>query len=245
MAPRRFPPLFKKQNRDSIIGKSDLCVAGTSAHDRGMVFAGLDSLFEQVRERLRGRASRNAGRRKGRDFRHSRCPGRRSGARRSYRSRAAARATGVSRRRFPPALPRIAFPPASEKSSTANKTPLRSATAIPTESSCASSRFARCGGEFIHCWWMLSALGPSATFSASELKRAPACEARSAIPGSPGSWCERVFCAAMRSACWRAAPANVALHFKGRKPMRRALVVRGFKQGLGRVFLLAASRRQK
>jgi hypothetical protein len=43
--------LFIKQNRDPIIGKPNLGVAGTSAHDCGVVVAGLDSLFEQVWER--------------------------------------------------------------------------------------------------------------------------------------------------------------------------------------------------
>jgi len=45
-------PLFKKQDRDSIIGKSDFRIARARAYDCGMIFTGLDSLLEDVRQLL-------------------------------------------------------------------------------------------------------------------------------------------------------------------------------------------------
>src|ERR1700722_3966671 len=44
--------LLIKQNRNSIIGKTYLRVARAGAHNREMVFTGLDSLFEQVGQGL-------------------------------------------------------------------------------------------------------------------------------------------------------------------------------------------------
>src|SRR5579859_28994 len=106
----------------------------------------------------------------------------------------------------------------TEKSCTAKyKFPLCT-TAIPIEFSSRSSKFARCGGEFIHCTCNPCGDGPSATFSAIKLNRAPACSARSCSGGSPGNWCASVLRCAIRNACKRAATARFASHWNGCSP---------------------------
>ena len=123
--------LFVKQNRDSIIGKSTFCIPRTSAHDCGMIFACLDSLFEKIGEGLQ--VGRRVMQDEGRDVTSGVAVVQQA---RTARVARIAQSRSPLDRSFELTIPSCSstdsFPAASEKSSTANRTPSRSATAIPT-----------------------------------------------------------------------------------------------------------------
>ena len=73
-------------------------------------------------------------------------------------------------------------------------------------------------GDCIHCSRIFWALGPAATFSDNQLKRAPARAARLGRLSSPRKPCEMDLCAAIISACWRAALARASSHFNDGSP---------------------------
>ena len=76
-------------------------------------------------------------------------------------------------------------------------------------------------------------------FGKSQVKRAPAARALAGRPGSPGNWCATVPCAAISSACFRAALAKASSDLQRWQSVGFAFLVHRMEQFALRVRALA------